>query len=51
MGMHIVLVFNGADGWDAYGPFKTYDDAYAFVTDDMEDWQILPLNAPSEYEA
>ena len=33
MGMHVVLVGNPVDGFEVYGPFKTYDHAAAWTDD------------------
>lgn len=43
---HIVLVGNICEGYEANGPFDSFDEAVDFAKEANDHWDIMPLFAP-----
>jgi len=43
---HIVLVGNICEGYNAHGPFASFDEALDFAQEASDHWDIMPLYKP-----
>lgn len=43
---HIVLVGNTCEGYEANGPFDSFDEACEFAREANDHWDIMPLFPP-----
>ena len=46
--MFMICLGNVVDGFTFTGPFLDHDSALAYIEDDDDQWNIVPLNTPNE---